>query len=343
MNNKNGFVGIMVANRAQRKFVLKQYLRYNTSNIKLFCFTPSCINWERKSVTGLYRSSRKWAESKFPFPRVVYNRCYAANQDSIERMAAAIGPDRCFNYINQFNKMEIYNRLNLWLGDFLPETFTYTMANAAQLLDRHKVIYFKPVYGHNGKGVFRAELNSAGEIHVGQHYFLPELIMKDMAQLHEHFQKLIGAAHYLIQKGVQMKQIDCQVFDIRALVQKNEKGLWSVTNLVSRIAYKGSFNTSVCEKVLITQEVLSRLYTPDRVNAIITSIYNISLRTAEIIDTNTGYHMGEFSVDFALDDDARPWIIELNGKPQKGLYKEIGKQSIVYKRPLQYAQYLCKR
>lgn len=119
-------------------------------------------------------------------------------------------------------------------------------------------------------------------------------------------------------------------------------GLWSVTNLVSRIANKGSYNTSIYDKACLSQQVLKRLFPPEQVNAIMTTIYDISLRTAEIIDMETSYHLGEFSVDFALDKDAHPWIIELNGKPQKDLYNGIRNQTAVYKRPMQYAHYLWK-
>ncbi|MNY76041.1 hypothetical protein D3C86_2154960 [compost metagenome] len=74
-----------------------------------------------------------------------------------------------------------------------------------------------------------------------------------------------------------------------------------------------------------------------------TSIYDISLRIAEIIDIETDYHLGEFSVDVALDSEAHPWIIELNGQPQKSLYRGIPNRSIVYNRPIQYAKYLCRK
>lgn len=342
MNNKNGFVGIMVANRTQRKYVLNQYLQHNIANLKIFCFVASSINWKRKCVIGLHRSNRKWAVGRFPFPQVVYNRCYSTDQELINRLGAAIGSHKCFNHINQLNKLEIYNSLSRWLFDYLPETVTYTKEDAVLLLEKHKVIYLKPFYGHLGKGVFRAELKNAGEVHIGHHYFSPKTIVKDESQFQENIDKLLGSTPYIVQKGVPVRQINNQVFDIRALVQKNEKGLWSVTNLVSRIAYKGSYNTSNFVKACLSQEVLKRLYPPDKIKAIMTSIYDVSLRTAEIIDMSTSYHLGEFSVDFALDSDAHPWIIELNGKPQKDLYNGIRDQYVVYLRPIQYAQYLFK-
>jgi hypothetical protein len=151
MNKKNGFVGILVANRLQRHNVLKQYLQHNTTNLKLFCFTPSSINWERKSIIGLHRSNRKLAIGRFPFPQVVYNRCYGTDQEMIDRLGTVIGRNKCFNHLNQFNKLEIYNSLNRWLGDHLPESVAYDKEIAVTLLEKYKVLYLKPFYGNEGK------------------------------------------------------------------------------------------------------------------------------------------------------------------------------------------------
>ena len=86
------------------------------------------------------------------------------------------------------------------------------------------------------------------------------------------------------------------------------------------------------------------MYPPDKIlNAIIRSIYDISLRAAEIIEIGTHCHLGELSVDLVLDNAGFLWIIEVNGKPQKELYDEIDKRDSVYKRPLEYARFLREK
>ncbi|SFJ35319.1 YheC/D like ATP-grasp [Paenibacillus sp. UNC496MF] len=338
---KNGFVGILVANRTQRKSVLSQYLSHNAANVKLIAFTPSSIDWKGRTIVGLHRAKGTWSLGRFPFPQVVYNRCYGSDPQLIHKLGAAIGADHCFNDVNQLNKLDIYNKLNRWLAPNLPETVPYDEANATSMLERHGEIYFKPLFGCMGKGVYRAERSPSGDVRTGQHYFVPQTVTSDHAFFREHMKQLVRSTPYIVQKGIPIRQIDGQVFDIRSLVQKNEQGLWSVTNLVSRIAYKGSFNTSIFVKSCLSQDILKKLYSPNKVQAIMTSIYDVSLRTAEIIDMETDYHLGEFSVDVALDPEAHPWIIELNGKPQKDLYRGIPNRSAVYQRPLQYARYLC--
>ncbi|WP_261301837.1 YheC/YheD family endospore coat-associated protein [Paenibacillus andongensis] len=340
MDKGRGLVGIMVANHSERKYALQKYLNCNTTSMKLFCFTPSDIDWKRNRITGLHRINRKWVLRKFSFPEVVYNRCYQINHQIIERLVAKLGSNKCFNHINQFNKHEIHIHLSQWLAQYLPETILYDKENVLRLLDTHKVLYIKPCYGNKGNSVYRVEVKDSQEIHIGEHHFTPKIVAGDSLQFQESIDKLVRSTPYIIQKGIDIQPLNEQVFDIRVLAQKNKRGQWSATNVVSRLAHKGCFNTSMCEKVCLSEKALEQLYPPDKVKAIIQSVYNISLRAAEIIEMGTNYHLGELSVDLALDSAGLLWIIEVNGKPQKDLYDELDKRDSVYKRPLEYARYL---
>jgi hypothetical protein len=343
MGESSATVGIMVAKHRERKHALQKYAACNTTNTKLFCFTPSEIDWERKSITGLHQSNGKWALKTFPFPDVVYNRCYNMDRSLVERLETVIGSNKCFNHINQLAKHEVHHHLTRWLASYLPETVLYDQELAVQMLHVHKVIYLKPCYGNNGKGVYRAELKESGEIQIGDHHFVPKYIVGGVPQFLEKMQELIGSAPYLIQQGIGIRQSNGRIFDIRVLAQKNRSGSWSVTNAISRFAHKGCFNTSICERIGMSEEALRQLYSADKAKAIIGSLHDISLRAAEILEIDAHYHLGELSVDFALDDAGHIWIIEVNGKPQKDLYNGIRNSYRVYKRPLQYARYLCKR
>jgi hypothetical protein len=55
--------------------------------------------------------------------------------------------------------------------------------------------------------------------------------------------------------------------------------------------------------------------------------------------------LGEISVNFVLDKEMKLWIIELNGKPQKSIYKDIKNfkyEQLIYRRPLEYAYFLSQ-
>jgi hypothetical protein len=341
MKTELGTLGIMVSMNNQRKRVLKKYLSFHSIRLKLFCFTPSDIDWDRKMIKGLHLNNRKWTESTFPFPKVIYNRCYNPEKGVISQLESHIGSNRCFNQITQFEKLEVHRLLSRWLSPHLPDTFPYERETLEHLLNLHKLVYVKPRHGNMGKGVYRVERKDNGEFTVSSHHILPTAIVGDIRLLQEEMDRLIGTTPYLIQKGIYTKLFNDRSFDIRVLVQKNKSGQWTATNVVSRIAYKGCFNTSICERVCLTQNLLKRLYPQQIVRNMMNVFYNISLRSAEIIEIDSGVHLCEASVDLALDNEGHVWIIEVNGKPQKSLYDGISyKKKAVYSRPIEYGKYL---
>lgn len=119
LNNKNriiqgvirledcSLIGILVNSKKRRKKVLRLYERYHDLPVQLFVFTAADIQWHKQCIIGLFRSGEMWAEKTFPFPMVVYNRCYNRKNNLIRRIENVIGKNRCFNVINCFNKWEV--------------------------------------------------------------------------------------------------------------------------------------------------------------------------------------------------------------------------------------------
>jgi hypothetical protein len=343
VNKKQRLIGIMVSKNERRKSVLKQYLPYSTSDDVIFSFTPQSIDWDKKIITGLHYTSRGWEIAKFPFPKAVYNRCYEIQDSLIQRLENVMGKGKCFNHRNKFDKLLVYRHLRKEFADFLPPTVPFDEKTAAQMLERYPVLYFKPCYGNGGKGVIRAARQINGEIHIGDHYFVPETIVRNMKDFQKEIKREIGGKPYLVQAGIPIGHVNGQIFDIRALVQKNGKGKWSVTNMISRIASPGSFNTSMCDAVRLAEGVLLQLFPAGTTEEILSAVREISLKAASVLEKKSKYHLGELSVDFALDNEGKLWMIELNGKPQKVLYEDLDDVSKVYQRPMEYARHLARQ
>lgn len=343
MKESNRWIGIMVAARSRRKPMLRRCLAGKPKDAELFSFTPKGIDWFGKTIRGICFRNGKWVRERFPFPAVVVNRCYEPDRAVLERLACAIGPGRVFNAVNRFDKLDVYRLLTRWLKPHLPDTLPYDREAAAFFLEKHKIVYFKPRTGRKGEGVYRMERKDPGEIHLGHHHFSPASISQGTDAALDLLDGLIGSVPYLMQQGVDVRQLEGHSFDIRALVQKNRKGRWSVTNVISRSAHPGCYNTSLCEKVSFAEEVLGSLYPPERVRSILQDVYNAGMRSAEILELDAGIHLGEIGVDFGLDPNGHVWIIEVNGMPQKDLYEDVGQRSKVDLKPIQYARYLLNR
>lgn len=343
--DKRPLIGIMVSNRGSRKSFLKLCLRYQILNLNLYAFTPRDIQWNKQRIIGLRLKKGKWTQGSFPFPHAVYNRCYNKKLSTIQRLEAAIGMNKCFNSINFFNKWDLSKLLaQSSLKPYVPDTFLYNEVNMSELLESYKLIYMKPIYGNKGASVYRVELMDNKDIHISMHSLAPRYIVRKNESIQEKLEKLLGHKSYIVQQGIPMSQLDHKYFDIRVLVQKGITGEWTISTIVSRVAHKGYFNTSMCEHIYHTDEVLSRLFSQEKVNDILLSLHDISVKAAQAADIHMG-SLGELSVDFAIDDNSNLQIIELNGKPQKSIYNDITNfrsKKLIYNRPLEYAYYLSQ-
>ncbi|PYZ96930.1 hypothetical protein CR205_14750 [Alteribacter lacisalsi] len=339
---KAPFVGIMVLKRRFRKHVLKFYQQYNDLDIQLFCFTPSDILWNKQIITGLFIHNGKCREEEFPFPKAVYNRCYNISEDTFSRVTKAVGPVRCFNSINHFNKWDVHKLLtDSPVSPYLPETFLFRSDGIEEALSKFKVLYIKPVYGFKGNEVYRLELRDNGQTSISLHHMNPFSICRNKADIQDHVSGLVNNGTYIVQQGIGLSKLDSRLFDIRVVVQKTAQGIWEVSTALTRIAHENYYNTSMSASICATTDVLTRLYPEEKVKAVFHELNEISICSAMTAEERFG-HLGEVSVDFVIDDSDKLWILEMNGKPQKTTVPDQFREKVI-KRPLEYALFLTRQ
>ena len=337
-------IGVLVSTRNERKTNLKLYQGHHTLPLKLFAFSREDINWDKHKIIGLCQIGSKWEEKLFPFPHAVYNQCYNKISTTIEQLNNVIGGDKCFNSINWFSKWNVYNLLihsNIQMH--IPDTFLLNEVNISELVKKYKLVYVKPSYGNHGKSVYRLELKENGDIHMSLHSIAPRVICRKNEDIQQKLAQLLGENIFIVQKGIQTSQIDNQNYDIRVLVQKDIRGKWMVSTTVCRVAYECYFNTSAYKSIHDAEEFFDQIFPLKKMKeSTINSINKISVNAAQVLESSMGL-LGELSVDFVLDEEMNLWIIELNGKPQKSIYKDINKfkyEQLIYRRPVEYAYYL---
>ncbi len=317
---------------------------YQNQNQRLYAFTPADIRWKKQRIIGLSLKNGKVTQRLYPFPKAVYNRCYNKTSITIQRLEKIIGTDKCFNTINQFNKWELYNQLQQSsLSSYVPKTLQYNEVNITEQLEINNLLFIKPIYGSKGASVYRIERLENEDIHISLHSLAPSVICRKNESIQEKLDELFQNKNFLVQQGIQMSPLNRQYFDIRVLVQKGKVGQWMISNITCRVAYERYFNTSMCERVYDTAEILQQLYTSEKATEILQSLNEVSVKAAQEAETLMGT-LGELSVDFVMDKHSKLWIIELNGKPQKNIYEDLKgfKKKDLYRRPMEYAYYLTQ-
>jgi len=340
-------IGILVSSRNSRKRILKLYQRYHNLDLQLYAFTPADIRWKKQRIIGLSLKKGIGKQRSFPFPHVVYNRCFNKKSITIQRLEETIGSNKCFNNVNFFNKWDLYNLLiQSTIKPYVPDTFLYNEGNVTDLLEKYKLVFIKPAYGFRGKSVYRIERTDTDEVHISLHSLAPRYIFRKNESFQGKLDALLGLKKqkYMVQQGIRMSQLDDQYFDIRVLVQKGILGEWTVSIISCRVAYHQYFNTSMCENIYDVAEILPRIFSQEKTNEIIQTLNEVSVKAAQEAETHMG-SLGELSVDFVIDEHKKLWIIELNGKPQKNIYKDLKNvthKEQIYRKPLEYAYYLSQ-
>lgn len=111
-------------------------------------------------------------------------------------------------------------------------------------------------------------------------------------------------------------------FEVRVVYQKGGAGVWMRTGMVARLNPDAEgFMVAGVELHHKVGDILD-LALPGRANAVKAEIRRIARMIPPALERGSG-RGGELSVDFGIDKNGKPWLIEVNSKPAT-LFRDIG-------------------
>ncbi|QUH27047.1 YheC/YheD family protein [Serpentinicella alkaliphila] len=343
---KNPIIGILISPKESRKEYIQAYTPFiNNQKFTLIVFNSKNIDWEKNNINGITFINGEQVEITLPFPRVVYNRLSTTNSNLMKRFEKYIGLNKCFNYISKFSKWKVYNTLkDKGFEEYLPKTYLLKEINIIDILMKYTSIYLKPSYGQLGENVYKLSMTSDRLINLYYHSTRAKETFKNNNELNRMLTELVGKKEFIVQQEIPMVSLNKGYFDIRVLIQKNINGNWEVTSIVSRVTNKFFNNTSLYEKVVLTEDILDEFNSIDKVKTIL-KLKKLSIQVAKTLESSFG-HIGELSVDYGISSTGDLKIIEINGQPQKKIYKFLKNKKQhdnAYIRPIEYAYYLSRK
>src|SRR5690606_12469863 len=103
-------------------------------------------------------------------------------------------------------------------------------------------------------------------------------------------------------------------FDIRSLVQKDAGGRWRLTGAAGRVAAPAGLTThSLRGGSRVPYHRLAG--EADAALPALAELESICRRAAEEVEAACGGSFFEFSMDLAIAQDGRPYLLEVNAKP----------------------------
>ncbi|MDN9008985.1 YheC/YheD family protein [Brevibacillus laterosporus] len=319
----------------------------------LYLFSPQDVDEKAKLVQGFFWSREKgWLSKRFPWPDVVIDR-YRYRSDQAFKKYLDFRKRNHMHYANNrlANKWKVHQVLSAEpsMVKWLPETYLYTEERIAKLLGSYSLVYIKPVNGTGGRGIVKVE-------RVGNHY---ELLGRNdqRKKIKASCKTLIETTKWLdtwkrkdkwiVQQGLHIELLPARSVDVRLLIQKEQTGVWDVTGMGVRIGpiHSATSNLHGGGQAKELASFLESLFGAERAQMIKKECHQLAKRTALTVERHFG-RMMELALDIGIDVNGFIWLIEVNPKPGREIFRELGQMKTyqqAIERPIQYAKYLASQ
>lgn len=294
----------------------------------------------------------RFKRMKLPVPDVVYNRLTTRkleNKDSVQHFFHNVKSRHHGHIFNEkfLDKNEVFSALakNPSIQKHLPESRLFTRyEQLATMSKRYGSVFLKPVTGSLGKGIIRVSrtrsriLCQFANVNGAAHKIYPSISKAFPA-----IKSRVQGKRYLIQQGLRLITVQDRPVDFRALVQKNDRGRWTITSIVGRIASNQSFVSNVARGGTLCPArsalAASNLSSSRQASTLIL-LKKAAIAIAETLEDEIHAHLAELGIDLAVDQAGRVWLLEVNSKPSKndGTPLSEGKIRPSVKKMLQYSR-----
>lgn len=225
------------------------------------------------------------------------------------------------------------------LRQYVPKTARATAIGVKKMLQQYRMVYVKPNIGAGGHGVIRAEvIQQRGR--AGYRYKLATRICEfaTFEAFYKSLRRAFGTKIYLVQQGIHMLTSDNRPFDIRVMIQKNNKGTWEHTGSIGRIAHPKRIvtNSHFGGTVKTVRALLNPYMGAPKSAGMDQRLSKLGLDVARYMEK--GYpRVKELGLDVGIDGHHKAWIFEVNTRPDPFLFNRFRNPSI-FKRVLRLAQ-----
>jgi len=281
----------------------------------------------------------RWVEcGREPWPAVIYDRAPVVDPAGSPAADRARGLfDRAgIPFVNPrsfirlaVDKLEICRSMAAG-GIAVPQTGCLDERALREFLARYDHVYVKPRAGSRGTGVMEI-VRCGGGRHVVR-TLAATCEFRDGQPARKRVMELAGrfgeeSRGFLVQQGISAEPADDRRFprfDLRLLMQKDGKARWILTGLAARVSQTGGPTTNLSNGARSeeAEPVLDALYGRPLREEILHRAAEASFAACEVLESEFGA-IGEVGLDVVPDAAGKPWIIEINARPGRNVFKRI--------------------
>lgn len=323
--------------------------------LDVMVFTPEDVSPSGRQIRAHQYDGKegRWIRRNMPFPTLVYDRCryQRTPRFALLRQFRAKYPQ--LTYLNRpiAHKWGVYQVL---AGDeavkpHLPRTEKYrSEADLLRYLKEFPLVYLKPEDGTGGRGIIRIRRTDDNQFVLqgrdrSRRIVAPQKFRQD--QIAARLRSWEMKDRYLIQQGIPIALKDGRVHDYRLLIQKNGRGEWQVTGCAGRVGPRNSITSNLHgggAAVPMRRLMRHRFGSEAKIAEVEATLGKLSHNVARRLEQHYG-QLCELALDIAIDPRGGVWLLEVNPKPAREVFRRIGELDTyrnAIKRPLEYALWL---
>ncbi|MFD0672951.1 YheC/YheD family protein [Cohnella sp. GCM10027633] len=326
----------------------------------LVAFAPWTWDARGNSVRGWVWNKReqRWTARARSLPRVVYDRAWPASeaerrrfQVALRRLREAVPLTFLNGRLPHKGKVGELLAREPEFAALVPPTAPYAGTKPMlEWLNRHGgSAFLKPAAGSQGRRAIACSRASDGTVALAGRTGDNRPFTVRAASETEALGRLhrwIGSRAYIMQPLLSLHTEREEPFDLRALLQKNARGRWTITGIAARVGASGTMTANLHGggRAHPARRVLEPLLGEKPALAVEHRIRETSLRLAGWIEETFG-RFAEIGLDFGVDRSGRLWFLEANSKPGRTAMGSAGDEAArrAVEQPMSYASTILLR
>ncbi|MCV4234640.1 YheC/YheD family protein [Virgibacillus sp. LDC1] len=223
-----------------------------------------------------------------------------------------------------------------WLNEdayfrqYVPHTLPFSKKNLNSMLASYSTVFCKPTDGSGGRNIIRIRKTDRGytcQLNTTKTSY------SSSSQLYRDLNRFAGSRPYLLQKGIRLAKSNGKPFDIRVMVQKTRQGTWVSTALFTKVGKPNKVATNYNQGGSIgtfKKTMSGANFGPAFTQQLESELKGLGIAVGKNFDRHyRGFK--ELGLDVAVDASGRPWILEVNTRPQIYPLKTLKDHSLYYK------------
>lgn len=354
-----GVIAVYIENNKLEEldFFRKLSVHGGKEGLQIALFTPSDVDDRKSAIKALFydEASRKWIRKWTPIPSLIYDRCRYHGKSKFQMLSRFRRTHPKLRYLAKplANKWSLHNVLlkQARIAKYLPETHPYSSNSLEKMLKKYCSVYLKPRNGTGGRGIIRVDHLEQDIYQIRGRYKNRKIFQGEQVQINNLPAKLkehYVNENYIIQQGIASILMDGRACDFRLLIQKNGTGEWEITGCAGRIGPKRSITSNLHgggNAITMGNLLKRKFHSKSQISNIKKTLYELSMQIASALEENYG-SLCELGIDLAVDPHGDVWLIEVNPKPSREVFRRIGEVDTYRKaitRPLEYAKWVLEQ